>query len=464
MGSHMHSEIKPEAEQMTKVLHVAKGLLPGGWADNVRLTFASGVFGAIETGAPVQTGDEHHAIAVPGMANVHSHAFQRAMAGLAERRGPGDDSFWSWRETMYRFALAITPEQMEAVAAQAYVEMLEAGFTRVGEFHYLHHAPDGSPYADVAEMSARIAAAAGQAQIGLTLLPVLYAHSGFGGAAPAAAQRRFVCDLDRFATLVQGAERAIKTLEGASLALAPHSLRAVTPDELKQLEVLAGARQIHIHAAEQVAEVQACLAWSGARPIEWLLDHASLGPRWCLVHATHMTPEETRRLAATGAVAGLCPITEANLGDGIFGATEFLGAGGRFGIGTDSNVRIGLAEEFCTLEYGQRLMRRSRNVLAAPGASTGAALFAGALNGGAAALGRATAGFAIGADADIVTLRADLPAPDPDAQLDRWIFARGVAVDCVYARGRKVVRDGSHIAGEPIRARFVAAMNALARR
>ena len=285
------------------------------------------------------------------------------MSGLAERRGPGADNFWSWRETMYRFALDMTPDQVEAVAAQAYVEMLEAGFTRVGEFHYLHHAPDGRPYDDVAEMSARIVAAADATRIGLTLLPVFYAHSGFGGAPPGDAQRRFICDLDLYARLVERARGLVRTLDGADLGLAPHSLRAVTPGELEAVGALAPERPLHIHIAEQVAEVDACLAWSGARPVEWLLDHADVGPRWCLIHATHMTPDETRRLAASGAVAGLCPITEANLGDGLFNAPDFVGRGGRFGIGTDSNVQIALADELRLLEYGQRLFHRARNVL-----------------------------------------------------------------------------------------------------
>jgi formiminoglutamate deiminase len=448
----------------TRTLHLEQALLPDGWRRGVRVTIRSGAIAAIETEAIAQAGDERHAFAAPGVANVHSHAFQRAMAGLAERRGPGDDSFWSWREAMYRFALTMNPEQMEAVAAQAYVEMLEAGFTRVGEFHYLHHAPDGRPYDDVAELSARIAAAAAQTQIGLTLLPALYAHSGFGGAPPSVAQRRFVCNLETYGRLVEGARAALASLPGANLGLAPHSLRAVTPDELVAVATLAKGSPLHIHVAEQVAEVEACVAWSGARPVQYLLDHAPVDASWCLVHATHMNPEETRRLAASRAVVGLCPITEANLGDGVFDAPEFAQWGGRFAIGTDSNVQIALTDELRLLEYGQRLTRRARNVLTRPGDSTGRALFDGAQRGGALALGRRESGLSVGADADIVTLRGEALewlGAAPDKVLDAWIFAGAVQVDCVYVRGQPVVQHGVHFAREPARARFRAAMQQL---
>ena len=438
-------------------LHLAKALTPEGWRRDVRVTIASGVISAVDIDAAARDGDERHALGVPGIANVHSHAFQRAMAGLAERRGPSADNFWSWRETMYRFALEMTPDQVEAVAAQAYVEMLEAGFTRVGEFHYLHHAADGRPYDDIGEMSGRIVAAADATRIGLTLLPVFYAHSGFAGAPPADAQRRFICDLDRYARLVERARGLVRSLDGADLGLAPHSLRAATASEIAAVVGLAGQGPLHIHIAEQVAEVEACLAWSGARPVEWLLDHADVGPRWCLIHATHMTPEETRRLADSGAVAGLCPITEANLGDGVFNAPDFVGPGGRFGIGTDSNVQISLADELRLLEYGQRLFHRARNVLGEPSGSTGRALFDGAQRGGALALGRAS-GLSVGADADIVTLRPDAIDADDDDVLDAWIFSGGAWVDCVFARGHLVVRDGEHFARGAIRDRFRATM------
>jgi formimidoylglutamate deiminase len=439
-------------------LHFDKALTPHGWCRDLRLTIRSGAIESVEIGMAARPGDERHAVGLPGIANVHSHAFQRAMAGLTERRGPSADNFWSWRETMYRFALAMTPEEAEAVAAQAYVEMLEAGFTRVGEFHYLHHDRDGRPYADAGEMSGRIATAAESTRIGLTLLPVFYAHSGFGGAPPNEAQRRFVCDLDSYSRLLERAREIVQPLQGADVGIAPHSLRAVTPRELKAILPLAPNGPIHIHVAEQVAEVEACLAWSGARPVEWLLDHAEVGTGWCLVHATHMSPEETRRLAASGAVAGLCPITEANLGDGEFNAPDFIDQGGLFGIGTDSNVQIALAEEMRMLEYSQRLFRRARNILATPERSSGRVLFDNARRGGARALARSPFGLEVGADADIVTLRSEFAGERDDATLDQWIFAGGARVDCVYFRGQRVVRDGAHFARDAIRDRFRATM------
>ena len=447
--------------EATRTLHLGQALTPEGWRRDVRLTVRAGVIAAVEIGVPPEEGDISHAIAAPGIANLHSHAFQRAMSGLAERRGPGDDSFWSWREAMYRFALTMSPEQMEAVASQAYVEMLEAGYARVGEFHYLHHAPDGQAYDDVAEMSARIASAASQTCIGLTLLPVFYAHSGFGGAPPTSAQKRFICSLEVYSRLVEGARRVALALDGANVGFAPHSLRAVTPFELQEVERLAGKGPLHIHVAEQVAEVEACLKWSSARPVEYLLDHAAIDARWCLIHATHMTSEETQRLAGSGAVAGLCPITEANLGDGIFNATEFLGRGGRIGVGTDSNVQIALADELRMLEYGQRLTHRARNVLAEPGGSCGRALFDAAQRGGAAALGREPSGFRLGADADVVTLREPALSAigrEADALLDAWVFSGGAYVDCVFVRGRQVVRDGAHVARKSVADRFRATM------
>jgi formiminoglutamate deiminase len=379
------------------------------------------------------------------------------MAGRAEQRGAGRDSFWTWRETMYRFALAMSPDAMEAIAAQAYVEMLEAGFTRVGEFHYLHHAPDGRSYADAAEMAARIVAAAAQTGLGLTLLPVFYAHSGFGGVAPSHEQRRFICDLDRFARLREGCVAAARGLDGAEVGLAPHSLRAATPEELSALVAMAPRGPIHIHVAEQTGEVEASIAWSGARPIAWLLDHADIDARWCLIHATHADALERKRLAASGAIVGLCPITEANLGDGVFPAADYLGEGGRWGVGSDSNVDITLAGELRTLEYGQRLTRRLRTVLADPSGSNAARLYEGALDGAGAALGRPATGFVAGADADIVTFESDV-ALRAETLLDVFVFARGVRIASVYARGKRVVIDGAHIARGAVGERFRAAM------
>jgi formiminoglutamate deiminase len=324
------------AMSKVKTLFCETALLPDGWASGVRLEIAAGRIGKVVRDCAPQPEDERIAIALPGVGNLHSHAFQRAMAGLTERRGQGDDSFWTWRTLMYRFVAGMTPDDVEAIAAQAYVEMLEAGFTRVGEFHYVHHAADGTPYGDIAEMAARIATAADRTGIGLTLLPVFYAHGGFGGVAPSTAQARFLNDSDRYARLIAESRTAVAGLPDAVVGIAPHSLRAVTPDELSAILPLAGDGPIHIHIAEQIKEVSDCVAWSGKRPVAWLLDAASVDRRWCLVHATHMTEDETVRLAGSGAVAGLCPITEANLGDGIFPAAAFRAAGGAFGVGSDT--------------------------------------------------------------------------------------------------------------------------------
>ncbi len=432
-------------------------LLPQGWAAGVRLQIAGGRIERVETGITRAADDERHAIGIPGLCNVHSHGFQRGMAGLAEIRGPEGDSFWTWREVMYRFLDRLDPEQIEAITAQAYVEMLETGFTRVGEFHYLHRDPAGRPYANPVETAERVAAAAERTGIGLTLLPVFYAHSNFGGAAPVAGQRRFINTMDQFGELMEASRKAIAGLQDANLGVAPHSLRAVTPNELAAIVPLAEGGPIHIHAAEQTKEVDDCVAWCGMRPVEWLLDHAEVDEHWCLVHATHMTAVETQRLAASGAVAGLCPITEANLGDGIFPAQSYLARGGRVGIGTDSNVLLNAAGELRALEYAQRLNTCSRNVLAdIVGRSTGRGLFDTALAGGAQALGQQAFGLCAGAAADLVSLDANDPTfygREADALLDSWIFAGG-KVDCVWRAGRAVVRQGRHIAGDEIAAHY----------
>jgi len=446
------------------VIHAAAALTPDGWKADARLILDGATIAAVETGVAPRPDDERHAILVPALANVHSHAFQRGMAGLAERRGETADTFWTWRETMYRFALAMSPDDVETVAAQLYVEMLEAGFAAVGEFHYLHNAPDGAPYAAPAELAGRIVAAARATGIGLTLLPVFYAHATFGGAPPRPEQRRFVSDLDGFARLLEDC-RALMAGVGP-VGVAPHSLRAATPSEIAAVVALAGDGPIHIHAAEQVKEVEDCLAWSRARPVEWLLDHVHVDARWCLVHATHMTEDETRRLARSGAVAGLCPITEASLGDGVFNASLYLGAQGAFGVGSDSNVEIGVAAELKQLEYAQRLRDHARNVCALSAGSTGRALYERALAGGAQALRRLSGALRPGSAADLVSLRADHPTlagRSGDAILDAWIFAVGnPLVDCVWSGGRKLVADGRHFGRAPIAARYAAAMRRLA--
>ena len=437
-------------------------LLPQGWARDVRLTAADGRIERVLAGVAPADGDERHSIGLPGLPNLHSHAFQRGLAGLTERRSSEGDSFWTWRELMYRFLERVGPEELEALAALAFAEMLEGGFTRVGEFHYLHHDREGMPFSDPGELAGRLAAAAAQTGIGLTLLPTLYAHGGFGGAPPTERQRRFINDPVRFARIVEASRSALRGLPGASVGVAAHSLRAVTPPELAEAVTVARGGVIHIHIAEQLREVDDCLAWSGARPVQWLLENAAVDARWCLVHATHATPEELQGIAARGAVVGLCPVTEASLGDGIFPAAAFLAAAGRTGIGSDSNIRIDAAEELRTLEYSQRLAHRARNLLAAgAGTSTGRSLFEAALAGGTQALcpsGSGPAGIAAGALLDVVTLAAGHPAligRQEDAILDSWIFAGDRSlVDCVWRAGRKVVSGGRHRDREAIVARY----------
>jgi formiminoglutamate deiminase len=452
---------------MLDALFLDHALLPGGWARDVVVVIGpGGIIESVAADASPAGARRLPGLALPGLPNLHSHTFQRGMAGLAERRGPAADSFWSWREVMYGFLGRLTPEDVEAVAAMAMVEMLEGGFTSLAEFHYLHHAPDGTPYTHPAEMAERIAAAAAETGIGLTLLPVFYARGGFGGQPTGPGQRRFVTGIDAYLKLREASARAIAGLPGAVLGAAPHSLRAVTPEELSALIAHAAGGPLHIHVAEQVKEVEDCLAWSGQRPVDWLMAHAPVDPRWTLIHATHLSDHEVLALARSGAVAGLCPITEANLGDGIFEAVSFLNAGGRIGVGSDSNVEIGAAAELRLLEYGQRLKHRGRNLLAGrEGASTGEALYRAALAGGAQALAQPVGALAPGMRADIVVLDADHAAfagGGPASWLDAYVFNAGAAaVQSVVAGGRLVVEARRHLARERVAKRFAAVMDGL---
>lgn len=448
-------------------LFLDHALLPSGWASKVAIDVDAGGWIAAVRADAVPDGRECVAgIALPGLPNLHSHTFQRGMAGLAETAGPAADNFWTWRQVMYGFLARFTPDDVEAVAAYAMMRMLEGGFTALAEFHYLHHDIDGRPYADPAELSARIAAAAETTGIGLTLLPAFYAQGGFGGAAPNEGQRRFVHDVPGFLRLLDGARGAVAPLDNAAVGIAPHSLRAVTPAALDELLAANPAGPVHIHAAEQVREVEDCLAWSGRRPVAWLLDHAPVDGRWCLIHATHLAPEEVSGLARSSAVVGLCPITEANLGDGIFEGAEFLAAGGRFGVGSDSNVALSAPGELRQLEYSQRLKHRARNVLASgEGASTGRTLYEGALAGGARAVGRRVGALEAGRRADIVVLDAthpDLAVVPADRWLDAYVFVAGAAaVGSVLVAGRTVVSEGRHRGRDAIAARYVAALRRL---
>ena len=431
---------------MPSKLHLETALLPEGWRQDVVITVDHGAITSVET-AGAASAQRISGVAVPGLPNLHSHAFQRAMAGLTERRGNDSDSFWTWREQMYRFVERLTPDDHETIAAFAYMEMLEAGFTSVAEFHYLHHQPDGRPYDNIREMSERIVAAADTAGIGLTLLPVLYRQGGFLGREPTQGQRRFLNTRESYAQLME------TRVPGGAIGIAPHSLRAVTLDDLKWAAGTWRSRSAHIHVSEQTREVDECLAAHKKRPIDLLFDTVEIDQHWCLVHATHADAKEIGRIARAKAVAGLCPITEANLGDGLFDVPSFLAAGGRLGVGSDSNVRISAADELRTLEYGQRLIRRQRNVLGDPTQSTGRRLFELALAGGAQAVGRPVGALAPGKRADFVVLQAE--GLHDDSVLDAWLFsADNRAIKSVYCGGAPVVQNGRHIARDAIVTRF----------
>ncbi|MET0278249.1 MAG: formimidoylglutamate deiminase [Pseudorhodoplanes sp.] len=446
-----------------------KALLPSGWADNVLVEVADdGTIARVSPSAARADAEKVAGIALPGLPNLHCHAFQKGMAGLGERRGPANDSFWTWREVMYRFLSVLTPDDVEAIAAFAYVQMLEAGYTRVGEFHYLHHDIGGAPYGDIAEMASRIAAASVSTGIGLTMLPCLYTYGGFGNAAPNSGQVRFLNSTDRFLTLMARTREIVAIVPGANFGIAPHSLRAVSPDQLRAVTAAFPQVPVHIHAAEQTKEVDDCMAALGARPVQWLLDQAGVDRRWCLIHATHMTNEETLHFARAGAVAGLCPLTEGSLGDGIFNGELFLENQGRFGIGTDSNIQIDAPAELRQLEYSQRLKQRARNVMTTlEGQSTGRSLYDSALKGGAQALGADVGAIEAGCRADVIILDSnhpDLAGASADMVLDVYVFSAGAGlIDRVIAGGVAVVEGGRHRAHDEIAARYRKTVARLAR-
>lgn len=446
-------------------------LLPSGWARNVLMEVDDGgTLRAVEPSGEGSGARELDGIVVPGIPDLHSHAFQRAMAGLTERAGAEEDDFWSWRETMYAFLERLTPEQVEAIAARLYMEMLRSGYTAVAEFHYLHNDPRGRSYDDPAAMSRALVRAARATGIGITLLPVLYRHGGFGGAPPRGRQSRFVLSMDAFRELLETLASDLEGDPNARLGMALHSLRAVTPEELvTAVEVgrsLDAEIPVHIHAAEQEREVRECVSWSGARPVEWLLDEAPLDHRWCVVHATHMTDAEIRGLAASGAVAGLCPTTEANLGDGVFPLRSYLEAGGAWGVGSDSHVSVSPVEELRLLEYGQRLVHRRRNLAALEaGASTGETLLRGALEGGARACGRPLGRLEPGARADFLVLdsrHADFHARGLEEIADAWLFSGSRSpVRSVMVGGRWVIREGRHPEEDAVRDTYLRVMEEL---
>lgn len=449
------------------VIWAERALLPGGWADDVTVSVEGARIAAVAANTPAPVGAHRVGLLLPAATNLHSHGFQRAMAGLTEARGPDPaDSFWTWRRQMYAFLGRLTPDDIQAITAWAFLEMAEAGFAAVAEFHYLHHDAGGLPYADLAELSGRICAAAAMTGLGLTLLPVLYMQGGCDGRALVAGQDRFGNTPDRFSRLLEAAEAHAAALPGDTVVgVAPHSLRAVPPEALDWIARLRPDAPVHMHLAEQKAEVAEVQAHTGARPVAWLLAHAAVDSRWCLIHCTQMERAETLALAATGAVAGLCPITESSLGDGIFDGVAWQGAGGRWGIGSDSNIRIAWTEELRTLDYSQRLRDRSRAALATAGHSTGRVLVEGAAAGGAQAAGRDSGRIEPGRLADLMAL--DMTHPDMagrrgDRLLDTAIFARDDRlVREVWSAGRHIVQDGRHVARDRIGAGYRAAMRRL---
>jgi len=443
-----------------------KALLENGWAENVLIGISpDGLIDSIETNQP--SSGETVGILLPAPANCHSHAFQRAMAGLTEKRGPdASDSFWTWRQLMFRFLDRLTPDHVEAIAAFVQMEMLEAGYGANVEFHYLHHQPGGVPYANIAEMAERIAAASAVTGMGLTLLPVHYQYGGCDKRPLGPGQIRFGNTLDAYAALHAKSAEALAHLPTDSrIGVAPHSLRAVAPEDLARHAELAGANPLHMHLAEQIAEVEEVEAAHGKRPVEFVLDTMELNARRCFIHCTQMLPHETEGLARSGAVAGLCPITESSLGDGIFDGVRWFENGGSIAIGSDSNIRISLSEELRTLDYSQRLRDHSRAALATPDKSTGRRLFDAINAGGSAASARNNGALAVGRLADMMTLdgdAVDLIGRHGDTILDCYMFAGDDRmVGDVWSAGRHMVKGGRHIKREAIVSAYARTMREL---
>jgi len=457
----------------TKTIFATQALLPQGWADNVAVTIDSN--GLIENvehtlAATPKDAEAVNGILLPGMPNCHSHAFQRMMVGLTETRTGRDDSFWSWRDVMYRSLEKIGPNELQAISEQLYIEMLKHGYTGVAEFHYLHHAPDGRHYDDPAEMSHRVIAAAQRVGIHITHLPVLYAYSDFGAQPPTPGQQRFIHSLDAYQALLQRLHSHYQQENSVQLGIAPHSLRAVNEPLLNEaidcIDELDGKAPIHLHIAEQMREVEASIAHNGARPVAWLQHHFDVNERWCLVHATHLNANECQTLAKSGAVAGLCPTTEANLGDGIFPAVYYCRYQGRFAIGSDSQVTVNPAEELRLLEYGQRLTLQKRALLAnEEQPSVGEYLFRQAVTGGAQALGINNGKISAGMRADLLVLDSRHPglcAKRGAAIIDSWVFAgNGNPVKDVMVSGKWRVRNGVHDKQETVLARYCEVMKKL---
>jgi len=462
-----------QVNPVMKTLWSASALLPGGWAESVEITLdEAGNIAGVRTAKPYTQG-ERIDLLIPGIPNVHSHAHQRAMAGLGERAGQlagkSADSFWTWRKVMYHYLERIQPEQLFHICAQLYLEMLKAGYTCVGEFQYLHHDIHGAPYANRAEMGLQCMNAAATVGLGFTALPVLYRYGGFGAAEPLAGQKRFLNDREDFIDIVKSLQAASKDDANTSVGIAPHSLRAISQSLLHDVidDCDNQLAAIHLHIAEQTREVDDCLAWSQQRPVQWLYNHFDVDQKWCLIHATHMSAEETELMAQSGAIAGLCPTTEANLGDGFFNAIDYLNAGGRWAIGSDSHISIDPVEELRWLEYGQRLITGRRNLLgSATRVNTGRNLLDGAFRGGAQACGRKIGSIEAGYRADFIVLDDQNPrlyGRTQDDLLDSWIFSGNQnLVKDVYVGGQKVIDSGHHVDEDEIAQNYRLTLNQLA--
>lgn len=458
---------------MSQTIHANIALLPEGWRQNVSVSVADGIITNVIADSNAPSADTRSTdaysvdVLLPSPVNLHSHAFQRAMAGMTESRGPDpSDSFWTWRRLMYQFLDHLSPDDVESISALVQMEMLESGYSAVGEFHYLHHQSSGSHYSNIAEMADRVASAAEYTGIGLTLLPVLYEHGGCDGRPLGEGQRRFGCNIDDYQRLHEQSKQSIAHLPSDStLGIAPHSLRAVSQSALVQATDIDHLCPFHIHVAEQPLEVQEVEQSWGRRPVDWVLNHHDVNDRWCLIHCTQMLESETLALAATGAVVGLCPITESSLGDGIFDGKRYLDAGGAIGVGSDSNIKISLSGEIRTLEYSQRLRDKARAVLATEQQSTARRIFDKILQGGSRACQRNSGVIAPNRLADLLSIQSQSPTLaglTGDQLLDGFVFAADDRlVDDVWSAGRHLVKQGRHRHRDAIISRYMKTLQAL---
>ncbi|MGE4802121.1 formimidoylglutamate deiminase [Yersinia hibernica] len=449
------------------VYFTKRAFLADGWANDVQITvnelgnIQHIMTGSSDAGCQILSGP-----IVPGMPNLHSHAFQRMMSGLAEIAGNPQDSFWTWRDLMYRLVQQLTPEQVGVIARQLYIEMLKGGYTQVAEFHYLHHSADGNPYCNPGEMASQLSQAAHDVGIGMTLLPVLYSYAGFGGEPAQQGQRRFIQTTENYLKQQQVISKQLANQPLQNHGLCFHSLRAVELSQMQEvLQASDNKLPVHIHIAEQQKEVNDCIAWSGQRPVAWLYDHLSVDSRWCLVHATHLDESELVRLAKSQAVAGLCPTTEANLGDGIFPAVDFLNHQGCWGIGSDSHVSLNVVEELRWLEYGQRLRDQRRNrLINEQYPAVANLLYTQALAGGRQACGRNISQLAEGYRADWLVLDGDDPyiaGTESASLLNRWLFAGDKSqIRDVYVAGKAVIVDRYHPMQQQTAQAFLALLKA----